>query len=383
MEFYYRCTECGRTYEISPEIMLCPECAKAQETGRPLRGILEVVVEGELRDDWDVFDFLPVERKFFPPIPVGGTPLWEPSRLRAKLGFPNLHLEDDSCEPTFSFKDRASYLIAAFAARHNIRDIVVASTGNAASSMAGIGAAAGLDITVFVPKGAPKAKLVQCSQYGAKIIPVDGSYDRAFELSLDFTRTHGGLSRNTAYNPLTIEGKKTVALEIFRQLGNRSPDYVFVPTGDGVILAGVYRGFLDLRKFGFINRMPTIVAVQSTDSPNLCRAFGAGDFGEYVHSDTVADSISVDVPKCGYYALKLLGEYDGLCAMVSDGAILAAQKELSSTAGLFAEPAAAAAYAGFLSIKDYIPRDATVVLLITGSGLKDIDAASRVGEADG
>jgi len=315
-----------------------------------------------------------VEREYFPDVPVGNTPLWEPQRLRQKLGFPNLYLKDDTCEPTFSFKDRASYLIAAFATKHGIRNIAVASTGNAASSMAGIGASAGLDVTIFIPEKAPEAKLVQCLQYGAEVIRVDGNYDRAFALSLEHSAKTGALSRNTAYNPLTIEGKKTATLEIYRRLG-KAPDYVFVPTGDGVILCGIYKGFLDLRKFGLIEKIPRIVAVQSTGSPNIYRALESGGFGEFVSSKTVADSISVDVPKCGYYAIRLLKGHGGLCVTVPDNAILAAQKELSSTTGLFAEPAAASAYAGFLSMKDKLPNEAVIVLLITGSGLKDIGAS--------
>jgi len=376
MKFHYICTECGHKFAITPDLMLCPECAKMQESDKPIRGILIIETEGELPADWDIFDLLPVEREYFPDIPVGNTPLWAPRRLREELGYPNLYLKDDTREPTFSFKDRASFLVAAFAVKSGIRNVVVASTGNAASSMAGIGAAAGLDVRVFVPEKAPKAKLAQCLQYGAEVVRVEGDYNRAFELSLEYTTKHGGFNRNTAYNPLTIEGKKTAALEIFKQLG-KAPDYVLVPTGDGVILAGIYRGFLDLKKNGVIENIPKIVAVQSTGSPNLCRAVESGVFGDYEPSETVADSISVDVPKCGYYALKLLTEYKGRCVTVTDDAILSAQKELSSTTGLFAEPAAAASFAGFLKIAADVPRDASVVLLVTGSGLKDIEAAMR------
>jgi len=376
MKFNYKCNGCGAEFEISPDIMLCPNCAAKQEAGKPLRGLLEVEIRGDLPNDWGAFDILPVPGEFFPPIPVGNTPLWEPTRLRAATGFPNLYLKDDTCEPTFSYKDRASFLVAAFARQFGIDEIAVASTGNAASSMAGVGASAGLKISVFVPKSAPRAKLIQCRQYGARLIPVDGSYDDAFELSLEYSRATGTLSRNTAYNPLTIEGKKTAAIEIFRQLG-RTPDYVFIPTGDGVILCGVYKGFKDLLRFGLIEKIPQIIAVQSDGSPNLYLAHLAGDFGEPRKSSTVADSISVDVPKCGYLALRNLGEFDGDCIIVPDEAILKAQLELSSTSGLFVEPAAAAAYAGFKVLSGKIATDATVVLLITGSGLKDIDAAAK------
>jgi threonine synthase len=316
-----------------------------------------------------------VEKKYFPPVPLDFTPLWQSERLLDKTGFPNLYLKDDTRQLTGSLKDRASLLVAAFARREGIREITVASTGNAGSSMAGIGAAAGLKITLFLPKTAPKAKMIQSLQYGARVIPVDGNYDRAFDLSLAYSQKGGTLSRNTAYNPLTIEGKKTVSLEIFQQLKDL-PDVVFVPVGDGVILSGVYKGFRDLKEQGFTDRIPHVVAIQAEGSNAVVRAMETGKFSP-TPSRTLADSISVDIPRNGYYALKQLKNNGGACVTVSDQEILLAQKDLASTSGLFAEPAAAASYAGFLKIKQSIPKDKKVVLLITGNGLKDIDSAKK------
>ena len=246
MEFYYRCPECDRTFDLTPRVMLCPDCARAREEGRPIRGILEVLFRAQRRVrprdlaggalPW--VSLLPVEERFFPSIPAGPTPLWAPERLRSLEGRPNLYLKDDTTLPTGSLKDRASLLVAALARRHGIREIVVASTGNAACSMAGIGAAAGLSVTIYVPRSAPRAKLVQALQYGARVVAIDGTYDEAYAASLERLPV-GALSRNTAYNPLTIEGKKTVMLEVYAALG-RLPDAVFVPTGDGASLGGVY-----------------------------------------------------------------------------------------------------------------------------------------------
>ena len=166
-------------------------------------------------------------------------------------------MKDDGVNPTGSLKDRASFLVSAFAAKFGMREIVLASTGNAGSSMAGVGAAAGQQVTLFLPKAAPKAKLIQALQYGAKVFRVDGTYDDAYELSLAYTAKFGGLSRNTAYNPMTIEGKKTVSLEVFRQLG-QIPDHLFVSVGDGCILSGVYKGFRDLRQLGMTIACPDL-----------------------------------------------------------------------------------------------------------------------------
>lgn len=376
LEFGYACSECGREYPLAPQFMVCPHCAGAQEADRPLRGVLEVTLRGDIGAAWDTYDLLPVGRSCFPPIPVGDTPLWEPRRLCEDTGLGRLFIKDDSLNPTASLKDRASYLVAAYAREQHITDIVVASTGNAASSMAGVGAAAGLRVTIFVPESAPRAKLVQSLQYGARVITVAGNYDRAYELSLEYTRRYGGLSRNTAYNPLTIEGKKSAALEITKQLGG-APDFVFVPVGDGVILSGVYKGFRDLVQLGVIPHVPTVCAVQAEGSDAITRAFRQGDFGAPIAAHTVADSIAVDVPRNGYHALKQLQTYGGRCVTVSDEAILDAQHRLAASTGLFAEPAAATALAGLLAARDEVPAEATVVVLITGNGLKDIDAALR------
>jgi threonine synthase len=357
--------------------MLCAACAARRKDDEPLRGILEVRPTGPLPEDWSVFDLLPVERRWFPAIPVGNTPLWEPARLRREMGFANLFLKDDTTNPTGSLKDRASYLVAAFARRHQIERIVLASTGNAGSSMAGIAAACKLSVRLYLPASAPPAKLAQALQYGADLQRVDGTYDEAYDLSLDYVKEHGGLSRNTAYNPLTIEGKKTVSLEIFRQLGNKTPDYLFVPTGDGVIIAGAYRGFEDLLSLGATQRVPHVVCVQAQGSNAIARALTAGSFAPPVPAHTLADSISVDVPRGGYFALDRLKRHGGSAVVVDDEEILEAQRTLASRSGLFAEPAAAAAFAGFLKMKSTLPPTATVVLLITGSGLKDIQSAMK------
>ncbi len=382
MKFYYKCLECGLTYDIKPGVYLCPACKNAAAPGRPPRGVLETVCEGSPESSPQtnpvdfIHNFLPVEKEFFPPVPVGGTPLWQPENLRNLLGLKNLYIKDDTANPTGSLKDRASYLVAAFARKYGIKDIVVASTGNAASSMAGIGAAAGLNVKIFIPSSAPKAKRVQALQYGAEVNLVDGTYDLAFDKSIEYTIKNGGLNRNTAYNPLTIAGKKTAALEIYTNLG-RVPDHVLVPVGDGVIIGGLYRGFADLYEKGFTDKIPVIYSVQAEGSSAVNRALDNGDFSDPVPSNTIADSISVDVPRNGYYALSMLKKYNGKGITVSDGEILSAQKMLSSSTGLFAEPSSASVLAGLLRIREGIGENAVTVMLVTGSGLKDIDGAMK------
>lgn len=406
-EFLYRCTECGREYQITPDRLLCDDCARTQQPHRPFRGLLEVppvlpdtVMTGRSGraaaatslDLWEPLDLLPVERRWFPSIPVGNTPLWEAKRLREATGCANLWIKDDTLNPTGSLKDRASFLVAAYARSQGIDSIVVASTGNAGSSMAGVGAAAGLKVRLYLPADAPAAKLTQALQYGADVVRVAGSYDDASAESLQYFRRHGGITRNTGLNPLTTEGKKTVSLEIVRQLGGVVPDHVFVSVGDGVIVSGVYKGFADLLDLGLVDRVPTVHLVQAEGSQAIHRALVTGDFGDPLRSHTVADSISVDVPSAGYLAAQRARRYNGRSIVVSDEEILAAQHRLAATTGHFCEPAAAAAAAGFFAELDgrssvpairgsttghTISTDDTIVILSTGSGLKDIESAAQ------
>lgn len=375
MEFSYCCSQCRKTFNIEPQLTLCPDCVKAQVKDQPLSGVLDVELHGAASETFDILDLLPVEAKYFPPAPVGNTPLWEPKNLRESTGFQRLFIKDDGANPTSSFKDRASFLVSAFAKKFNIQDITLASTGNAGSSMAGIGAAAGQTITLFLPEAAPVAKLVQALQYGATVYRVAGNYDLAYDISLEFSQKKGGMNRNTAYNPMTIEGKKTVSLELFKQLG-QAPDVVFVSVGDGCILSGVYKGFSDLLHLGLIATMPKVVGVQAETSNALCRALTTGRF-EAIPTFTLADSICVDVPRNGFHALAQVKKFNGSLMTVSDEEILRAQAKLSSSTGLFTEPASAAAFAGFLKAASELDPQASIVVLATGNGLKDSETAKQ------
>ena len=208
MDFTYICSQCRKEYAIEPDLMVCPDCAAAQPADQPLWGVLDVHTTKKIAADEPASAWLPIEGKFFPPIPVGNTPLWKPERLRKELGFGQLYIKDDGANPTSSFKDRASFLVSALARKFGRNRIVLASTGNAGSSMAGIGAAAGQEVILFLPEAAPRAKLVQALQYGATVYRVAGSYDLAYELSLAYSARFGGMNRNTGFNPMTIEGKK-------------------------------------------------------------------------------------------------------------------------------------------------------------------------------
>ena len=283
MSTRYACADCGASYETDAVMYRCPGCEAAPTAGGFSRGVLSVVVgPGSLRAaarggaPVDPHAFLPIPVPGAAAFPAGGTPLVEPVRLREATGFPSLFLKNDTINPSGSLKDRASLLVAAQALAVGERRVALASTGNAGASMAAAGAALGLEVVLFVPASAPRAKLLQSLLYGAKVVPVHGTYDDAFGLSIEYTRACGGVNRNTAHNPFTIEGKKTVSLEIWNQLGGRVPDVVYVPTGDGVIIAGAFKGFADLVSAGLGERLPALVAVQASGSNAIARSFREG-----------------------------------------------------------------------------------------------------------
>jgi threonine synthase len=328
-----------------------------------------------------------------PPLPVGNTPLLHARRLGASLGLTHLHLKDDGRNPSASFKDRASAIAVARAQEEHRPVVATASTGNAAAALATLAAAAGQATVIFVPKTAPPAKIAQLLVYGSTVLAVDGSYDDAFDLCLEACREFGWYNRSTGYNPYMTEGKKSVSYEIALQLAEQigatalnpdrlvTPDAIFVSVGDGCIIGGVHKGFKDLLALGWIDRIPRIYGVQSTRSPALHNAWRAGvDVPAPVHATTRADSISVDAPRDAVKALAAVRATAGAYMLVEDEAILQAILPLARLGGVFAEPAGATAYAGLLQARrdGLVKTDETIVVINTGSGLKDVRAALEV-----
>jgi threonine synthase len=388
----YQCVDCGKTYVSDNVMYLCPDCNHKNKPDSPPFGVLKTVydytsVKNKFKENIFLkleqhafIDILPVEDiNSLPFLRVGQTPLYKIDTLSSEIVDCQLYLKDDSQNPTFSFKDRASAVVSAYAKEHDIDTIVAASTGNAGSSLAGMCAAQGQKAIIFVPATAPKAKLTQILMYGAQIVPVAGTYDNAFDLSVELTMKYGFYNRNTAFNPLTIEGKKTVSLELYSQLNQHIPDKIFVPVGDGVIISGVYKGFEDLLMLGIIDKMPIIVAVQAENSSNIIQNLSSETFVSHP-SKTIADSISVDIPRNFRMTKKFLSHYYGESVMVSDREILLASQTLSRNTGIFSEPAASASFAGFMSYykNGKINQGEKVVVLLTGSGLKDLNAVQSL-----
>ena len=397
----YRCSLCGSEYAPGEVTYTCPKDG----------GNLDVVLDYDSikskykpedvqsRTDpsiWRYRPLLPVsmpDGNSTPLHTVGGTPVFKLTALAKKRGLQNIWLKDESKNPTASFKDRASAIVVARAQEIKADVVVTASTGNAGAALAGMSAAIGQKAIIFAPKSAPQAKVAQLLIFGAKVILVDGTYDDAFDLTIKCADEFGWYCRNTGYNPFTAEGKKTAAFEVWewwkdahrelhKQIGedtDHKPLTVFVSVGDGNIISGIHKGFKDLVKLGWMARMPRIIGVQAEGSAAISNAFhGNTETITPVSARTIADSISVDLPRDGVRAVRAVKETGGTYVNVSDEEILKAIAELGQ-AGIFAEPAGATAYAGLVkeATSGGVGGEDPILVLNTGNGLKDIRAAMQ------
>ncbi len=404
-----RCTICGTEYGADQVEYVCPHHGDD--------GILDVVYDyryiaqrispeklagSPTRSIWRYLPLLPVDPAVAEPLirgtvlgSVGWTPLYPAPRLAARLGLrhrpqPQVWVKDDGRQPTASFKDRASALAVVKARERGYQVITTASTGNAAAALAGLCAAISrpsgstepMQSVIFVPKTAPPAKIAQLLVYGATVLLVDGTYDEAFELCLKAAPEFGWYNRNTAYNPYMSEGKKTAAYEICEQLNWQAPDCILIPVGDGCIIGGIHKGLCDLLALGWIDKMPRLIGVQAAGSSPLVAAWEQGLEGwqmEPAEAHSVADSIVAGLPRDRIKALRAVRHSGGAFLRVSDEEIIAAIPALAQGVGVFAEPAAAAAYAGLVKAVEQglVRADERVVVLATGSGLKDVATAIR------
>lgn len=390
-----RCVICQAVYQPDEVRYICPK--HGQE------GILDVEYDYRaIQDEWtaqnfrwgetkrsDMFAYralLPVRAETpAPPLLVGATPLYDAPRLAAELGISSVWIKDDGRNPTASLKDRASAIAVMKAQEVGADIITTASTGNAAAALAGLAASVGQTAVIFVPASAPPAKIAQLLVYGATVMLVEGSYDDAFDLCLEASETFGWYCRNTAYNPYMAEGKKTVTFELYEQLTTPHsplPDFIFVSVGDGCIISGVYKGLSDLAALGLLAKMPRLMAVQAAGSAYLYDAWHNNEdvlTKAPITVETMADSIGAGLPRDRIKAMTAVRQTNGAFIKVSDGEILAAIPALAQGCGVFAEPAAAAAYAGLKkAVADgQIDSTARVAVLVTGNGLKDVGAAMK------
>jgi threonine synthase len=407
-----QCLICGKEYQPDEVEYVCPD--------HGYEGILDVQYDYGLislsfspatlaaNPDYSIWRYkplLPIEPDSpVPPLAVGWTPLYEAPRLAAQLGLKHLWIKDDGRQATASFKDRASAIAVVKAQEKGAQIITTASTGNAAAALSGICASVQQPNVIFVPESAPPAKIAQLLTFGSTVMLVHGTYDDAFDLCLQAAETYGWYNRNTGFNPYMSEGKKTVSFEICEQLTLTSnlspsegqgrwqaPDAIFVSVGDGCIIGGVHKGLKDLLALGWIDKMPRIYGVQAAGSNFMAEAWQAGLHGLRVlekapiDSHTVADSISAGLPRDRIKAMAAVVDTGGAYVVVSDDEILAAIPVLARGCGVFAEPAGAAGYAGLVKAVEQglVSPDDRIVVINTGSGLKDVKSAMTAVEQAG
>lgn len=377
----YRCTICGKFFTPEEASFTCPDCGE--------KGILDVVYDYEkMKKDvnldyfeknhdysmWRYAPMMSIDTEHIPEmLRIGWTPLIRSHNLAKYLGLKTLYIKDDGLNPSGSSKDRASGVGVLKAIEAGATTIATSSTGNAASSLACQAAHAGLKAVIFVPMRAPIGKVTQISLYGATLIKVEGDYKDTFAFSKEAIKKYGWYNRNCAINPHLVEGKKTVSLEIAEQLHFKPTDWVVVSVGDGCTVAGVYKGFHDLKELGLISRIPRILAVQSTG----CEPFVIADHThkalEEADENTIADSIAVGIPRNPIKAINAVKNSHGVWISVPDEDILKAEALLGRTEGIFGEPAGVASLAGLeKAIKEgIIDKNESVTFIVTGNGLKD------------
>lgn len=382
------CMICGTVHPPDFEGYVCPDHGN--------EGILDVVYDYERiangftreslaenpdRTMWRYRPLMPIDPVApVPPLTVGGTPMYDAETLAVSLGLARLWVKDEGRQPTASLKDRASAVAVMKARERGAQVVTTASTGNAAAALSGIAASVGQANVIFVPASAPEAKVAQLLAYGSTVVLVNGSYAAAFELCMAASSKYGWYNRNTGYNPYMTEGKKTAGLEILEDLGWEPPDAIFVSVGDGSIIGGLHKAMKDAMALGWIDRTPRIFGIQSAGSDYLVQAFERGEdvlTKPPIDADTIADSISADLPRDRIKAMAAVVETGGAYLRVPDDDILAAIPTLARGSGVFSEPAGAASFAGLIEARDRSlvgPRD-NVVILATGSGLKDVRSA--------
>ena len=388
----YRCSICQTTFDPQDVFYTCPHDGGNMDILLDYESLKKQPLVDQITTSrdfsiWRYLPLLPVSDPGFEKTPlhaVGWTPVYQSSLLSDQTGLKQLWIKDDGRNPTASFKDRASAVVVARAREINADVVVTASTGNAGAALAGMAAACGQKAVIFAPKSAPQAKIAQLLVFGAQVILVDGNYDQAFDLSIEASEKFGWYCRNTGYNPFTAEGKKTAAFEIWEQvmLANAKLSEklcVFVSVGDGNIISGIHKGFKDLKELDLIGAVPRIFGIQSENSAAIANAFEKKtEKIEPVKATTLADSISVDLPRDGLRALRAATQTNGAFIKVSDREILDAIGSLGKV-GIFSEPAGSTSYAGVLkaSRMGLIHCDDPVVCMVTGSGLKDVKAAMQ------
>jgi threonine synthase len=364
------CINCETVFEPNPWLFKCPKC-----------GSLLEVKYSEAKLSWDELRKRPLRvwryKELLPrvenPISLdeGGTPL-----IRSNM-FNNVYIKFEGTNPTGSFKDRGMTVAITIAKEAGAKSVIVASTGNTAASASAYAARAGLQCYVFLPQGAvAQGKLAQVSLHGAKIIEIQGNFDKALQMVIDIANNKTIYPLNS-FNPWRLEGQKTITFEIYDQLG--CPEWVVVPVGNAGNISAIWKGFKELKTLGLCNKLPKMVGVQAEGASPLATAWMKKLEGPLFveNPETIATAIRIGKPVNWPKAWKAIKESGGLFITVTDHEIMSAQKLLAKKDGIGAEPAGAASIAGLKKLieQNIINKEELTVVIVTGHALKDPSSA--------
>jgi threonine synthase len=388
-----RCRECGRAWGNQAR-NICDECFSPLEVSYDYDAIRASVTDGTFTpqriaqrppDMWRYSELLPLPRGFEPRLPVGFTPLIQSTQLAVKLGAGarNLFIKNDAvCLPTLSFKDRVVAVALANARSFGFDTISCSSTGNLANAVAAQAAREGLKTVIFIPADLEPAKILGTNVFGAKVVPIAGSYDQVNRLCSQIADEHNWGFVNVNLRPYYSEGSKSVGFEIAEQLGWRLPDNVVCPMAGGSLIIKIKKAFDELVKLGFVEGKPVkFFGAQATGCSPISTAVKTGSSEiEPQKPNTIARSLAIGNPADGHYAIKVIKGSGGWSEDVSDPEVVDSIRLLAESEGIFTETAGGVTVgcAGKLYRQDRILPEETTVLCVTGNGLKTTDALTGV-----
>jgi threonine synthase len=379
------CTSCKTTYSLNERVVACSKCGNVLDLEYDLSSIAgrprEETFDHNARSIWRYRELLPIkDKRCIISMGEGLTPLRKAGRYAESIGLSDLALKLDYLNPTGSFKDRGTSVSISKINELGIKAVLDDSSGNAGASLAAYCAAAEIACTLYVPAGAPSEKLIQAEIYGARIVKVSGARTEAAKAADSAWKSSAFYYASHNLSPFFFDGMKTLAYEIAEDLDWQLPDHIVLPVGGGALMAGSYRGFKDMVTLGWTDHIPRLHCVQSEACMPIVEAFRKGKthVEPTVEGETIAGGIRISNPGRGDQVLEAIWATEAAAVCVTDEAILAHQKLLGRTQGIFAEPTSCAALAGLarlMEMKAIRPQDSVVVPL-TGFGLKDTKNAA-------
>ncbi len=385
-----KCRECGRDYPVAA-IHVCEFCFGPLEVAYDLEGIASAIsrelIEAGPQTMWRYEMMLPAPDEGRVDIGAGWTRLREAPRLAAELGLKKLWIKSDAPNPTHSFKDRVVSVALSMARSFGYEIVACASTGNLANAVAAHAAASGMRSIVFIPSDLEQGKVGATTVYGGRVVAVDGSYDDVNRLCAELCGIKPWAFVNVNVRPYYAEGSKSIAFEVAEQLGWRVPDAIVVPVASGSLLTKVAKGWRELHTVGLLDDEPhaAIHGAQAEGCSPVATAFELGvDDVQPVKPSTVAKSLAIGNPADGYYALKEVRATGGSVTSVPEDAVAEGMRLLARTEGIFTETAGGVTVAALerLVRNGSIAPDQETVILITGVGLKTLEALGPVRPTD-